>query len=112
MHDTWKVTTSSGQYYYTAATAAEAIGMHEAVKSDDFIQGVALMNPDSLDVAHVSDAIERLSGKVAGYDPTADFAHDLLVSHADVRAAVRGYIDDTISQPEFDAVVKAAVEFV
>jgi hypothetical protein len=112
MHDTWKVTTSSGQYYYTAATAAEAIRKHEAVNADDFIQAVAMMTGDSIEIAHVADAIDRLSGGVNDYDATADFAHNLLTDHEEVRAAVRGYIDDTISQPEFDAVVKAAVEFV
>lgn len=65
-------------------------------------------------VAHVADAIERLSGtkitKVQDYDVTADFAGELLHDYPTVQSAVKSYDESKITQTEFDRVVSTAVQ--
>jgi molybdenum-dependent DNA-binding transcriptional regulator ModE len=64
---------------------------------------------DSTQTAHVAKAVERLSGgEDGGYDAAADFAAVLLAEYPDVRSAAQRYDADEISEPEFDAAVRAA----
>ena len=66
---------------------------------------------DSIHVAHVAEAIERLSGgQVQNYDVTADFAYNLLTDYPFVKSAVLTFMDDKITADEFDAAVSTAAK--
>lgn len=71
---------------------------------------------DSVHLAHVADAIDRMDGDVAGfgYDETADMAAHMLDRFPAVRTAAAGYAagDPRYNQGELDsAVLDALAEF-
>ena len=68
------------------------------------------MTVDGIQLAHVGDAIDRLShGGVNHNEITAGVAHDLLSKYPTVQSAVQSYMDRKIGESEFDAVVNTAI---
>ena len=66
---------------------------------------------DSILLAHVADAIERLSGgEVNDYDATADFSYNLLEVTPTLPMAAGMYAAGRMSQQEFDEQVRIAVD--
>ena len=69
---------------------------------------------DSIQMAHVADAIDRVSGDHAlfGYDETADMAADMLQRFPVVRGVAARFAAGVASQRELDdAVLGALAEF-
>ena len=66
---------------------------------------------DSIHVAHVADAIDRVGGDRAllGYDETADMAAGMLQRFPAVRRAAAGYADGTVGQRGLDSAVLDAL---
>jgi ribosomal protein L37E len=77
-------------------------------------QACGFAGQDSVHVAHVADAIDRVGGDRAGfgYDETAAMADDMLWRFPAVYAAVTGYVADAIGRPALDdAVLDALAAF-
>jgi hypothetical protein len=66
---------------------------------------------DSTQLAHVADAIDRLTHGGTSYgDVSADYAADLLTAYPTVQSAVGSYINSVINRAEFDTVVNTAIQ--
>lgn len=69
------------------------------------------MGIDSIELAHVADAVERISGgEVNSYDATADFAYNLLDTTASLSMAAKMYAAGDMSEKEFDEQVRTAID--
>ena len=64
---------------------------------------------DSVQLAHVADAIDRVGGDNAGYDETADMAAQMLTRFPAVREAVAGYVAGFVDQARLDSAVLDAL---
>ena len=64
---------------------------------------------DSIQLAHVADAIDRVGGDSAGYDETASMAAEMLTRFAAVREAAAGYTAGTVGQSGLDCAVLDAL---
>lgn len=69
------------------------------------------MGIDSTDLAHVADAIDRLSGgEINDYDATADFAYNLLDTTSSLSVAAKMYAAGDMGRKDFDEQVRIAID--
>jgi len=64
---------------------------------------------DSVQVAHVADAIGRVGGEVPDTETGADMATAMLTRFPAVRGAAAGYAAGSIGQPALDSAVLDAL---
>jgi len=72
-------------------------------------EGQALMR-DSVQLAHVADAIERVGGDAGDYDETADMAAAMLGRFPAVRTAAAGYVAGSVKRAGLDDAVLGALQ--